>query len=207
MKKIGIIDIGSGNLYSLIRCLTDLNVHYEIIDDPNKLKGSDAVIIPGVGSFHQGIHSIRKLNLLNSLIKYKSSGKGILGICLGMQLLMSESLEFGRNPGLNFISGIVKPIKFTKGWPVPNIGWSSLNIKNNKKPKLLNDISNDTDFYFVHSYFCDPLDKSQIIAEIRYGNTNIPVIINSENVYGFQFHPELSDTSGYKLISNFIDLT
>jgi imidazole glycerol-phosphate synthase subunit HisH len=207
MKKIGIIDIGSSNLYSLIRCLKDLNVQYEIIDNPDKLKETDAAIIPGVGSFHQGINSIKELNLLNALIQYKSLGKGILGICLGMQLLMSQSLEFGKHKGLNFIPGLVKPIKFSKGWPVPNIGWSPLYSKNNKKSEIFKGIVNRTDFYFVHSFYCDPIQKKQIIAEIKYGLNNIPAIINFENIYGFQFHPELSDISGYKLISNFIDLS
>ena len=202
MKKIGIIDIGSGNLHSLMRCLRYLDVHYEIIDDPDKLDGTDAAIIPGVGSFHQGINSIKKLNLLDALIKYKSSGKGILGICLGMQLFGNYGYENNlKTEGLNLISGEIK--KIPTDFKLPHIGWNE--VKFTKKDKVLNKIKNNKDFYFVHSYYFACSDDNDILGTTYY-DFKFPSIIKKNNVYGFQFHPEKSLNNGLNLLNNFLNI-
>jgi len=204
-KTVGIIDIGSGNLFSLVRSIKSLNVKIEIIEKKEQLKLADSLLIPGVGSFKSGMDTIKNSNIYDELKNYNIKGKPILGICLGMQLLLTESEEFGLYKGLNFIPGKVKPIPKTKKWPVPNIGWSEI-IFNKKNLKPFSNVIEGTDFYFIHSYYCDPVEKSHIIAEIDYGGFNIPAVINHENIYGCQFHPELSDKYGFKILSDFIEL-
>ncbi len=205
MKTVGIIDIGTGNLFSLIKSIKPLNINIKIIDDAESIRKSDALLSPGVGSFKSGMDNIKKSNIYEELLNCKNNNKPILGICLGMQLLLTESMEFGIFKGLNLISGKVRAIPKKKKWPVPNIGWSEIIFKNhNIKP--FNNIKEKTDFYFIHSYYCDPENKEHIIGEIDYGKIKIPAIIKYKNIFGCQFHPELSGKSGFKILSDFIGL-
>ncbi len=205
MKTVGIIDIGSGNLFSLIKSIKPLKVNIKIIQNADDLKKTDGLLIPGVGSFKSGMDNIKNTNIYEELIDFGKTNKPILGICLGMQLLLSESMEFGLFKGLNFIPGKVKPIPKKSGWPVPNIGWSEIKFKN-KQVKPFEDINQNTNFYFIHSYYCEPNNKDHVAGEIDYGEIKIPAIIKHNNIFGCQFHPELSDKSGFKILSNFISL-
>ena len=205
MKTVGIIDIGTGNLFSLIKSIKPLNIKIKIIENATDFKKVDGLLIPGVGSFKSGMDNIQKSNIHKELLNFQILNKPILGICLGMQLLLTESMEFGLFKGLNFIPGKVIPIPKKKKWPVPNIGWSEITFKeNNIKP--FNNIDAKTNFYFIHSYYCDPVNKEHIIGEIDYGDIKIPAIIKYKNTFGCQFHPELSDKSGFKILSDFIGL-
>ena len=122
-----------------------------------------------------------------------------------MQLLLNKSYEFGIHNGLSLMHGIVKPIKKKKGWPVPNIGWCKVNIKKEAAEPFRNFMT-DTHFYFIHSYYCDMENKKNVVGSIKYGDIAIPAIIQDDNIIGCQFHPELSDISGFKIIKNFVKL-
>tara|TARA_B110000008_G_C16815977_1_gene502689 strand:+ start:265 stop:891 length:627 start_codon:yes stop_codon:yes gene_type:complete len=204
MIEIGIIDIGSGNIFNLIKSLKIFDVNVNIIEDIKGLKKSDALIIPGVGSFKSGVDTMKKSKIFNELQSITHRNKPILGICLGMQLLLTKSYEFGTHEGLNLIPGIVKPIEKQKGWPVPNIGWCEVKTKMNSDT-LVNNTQSDKNFYFIHSYYCDIENKDNIIGTINYGDIEIPAIIKEKNIFGCQFHPELSDNSGIQILSNFVD--
>ncbi|MBL42078.1 MAG: imidazole glycerol phosphate synthase subunit HisH [Rhodospirillaceae bacterium] len=203
--KIGVVDIGSGNLYNLIKCIKELEVNLSLVNDLSELKQSDALIIPGVGAYKSGIETLQKSNIVEGLKNFAFQKKPILGICLGMQLLLGKSYEFGVHEGLNLISGTVRPIKEQTGWPIPNIGWCNVKIRNNVEQPF-NNISDDNSFYFIHSYYCDVDEENDIIGIIDYGNFQIPAIIQNENIMGCQFHPELSDNSGFQILNNFVKL-
>ena len=205
MINVGIVDIGTGNLYNLIKCLKEIEVNTTIVDNSADLKNSDALIIPGVGAFKSGMDTLMSSRILEDINIFAEQKKPILGICLGMQLLLNKSYEFGIHNGMNLIQGIVKPIKKKRGWPIPNIGWCKVDIKKEAKAPFKN-LMIDTHFYFIHSYYCDVQNKKNVVGTIYYGDTKIPAIIQNDNIIGCQFHPELSDTSGFQIIENFVKL-
>lgn len=206
MRSYGVLDIGSGNLYSLMRSLKQLDIRGTIVNRPEELKKLDGLFLPGVGAFKSGMDTLNKNHMLEPIIEYVKVGKPLLGICLGMQLLLSESFEFGNHKGLNFIKGQVKPIIAKDKWPVPNIGWCEVKILRKKNNSPFNNITCNNDFYFIHSYFCDLEDHTNIVGEICYGGQNLAAIISEGNVHGCQFHPELSDNLGFKIFKDFVNL-
>jgi len=207
-KKICIIDYGIGNLLSIERAIEKLGYQATITNDKKIILDSTHIILPGVGAFGKAMESIKNLKLDRILKECAENNKFILGICLGMQLLCSESEEFQLNKGLDLIPGKVIPLKniVKKKIKIPNIGWH--NIKKNidkKNNEIQSKISQNESFYFIHS-FVALTDKRYQISNSSYGGSEFQAIINKENIYGVQFHPEKSGKSGLKLINNFINL-
>jgi glutamine amidotransferase len=203
MKKIAVIDYGMGNLHSVIKALQFTGVPVVLTDKPEVIASSIGIILPGVGAFNDAMKEIRKRKLLNVLTREVKSGKPILGICLGMQLLFTESSEFGKHKGLGFIPG--KVVRFKKGMKVPHIGWNNAKIVN-KRSQLLSGIADNTYFYFVHSYYCVPRSKNAVLTKTRYGNIIFTSAVENGNVYGFQCHPEKSSEKALKIYKNFYDI-
>ena len=203
MKRICILDYGSGNVGS-VKNLFDYLGHKAVVSNTeHDIRNSTHIILPGVGSFGGSIKKIKEnlpLDILDNEINFK--GKPILGICVGMQVMAEIGYENGEENGLGWIKGTVS--KLTSGsLPLPHIGWNNIrNIRDNILSKELNDID---DFYFLHSY-CFKTSKEFIISQTHYGE-NFCSIINYKNVYGVQFHPEKSQKAGQKLINNFLSLT
>ena len=207
-KKICIIDYGIGNLLSIERAIEKLGYQATITNDKKIILDSTHIILPGVGAFGKAMESIKNLKLDIILKECAENNKFILGICLGMQLLCSESEEFQLNKGLDLIPGKVIPLKniVKKKIKIPNIGWH--NIKKNidkKNNEIHSKISQNESFYFIHS-FVAITDKRYQISNSSYGGSEFQAVINKENIYGVQFHPEKSGKSGLKLINNFINL-
>ena len=208
--KVGIINYGIGNLGSVYRALEDLNVRPYFIKDPQDIINCDALILPGVGNFTK-CKLLLDSNEWTSYIKESVLIKRryILGICLGMQLLADYGYEGIINnnsptPGLGLIEGkVVKMTSLGCKEKVPHMGWNS--IKGITKSKILKEIPDGTDFYFVHSYLSDVKNKSDIIAKTDY-SISIPSIIGKENIFGTQFHPEKSSKAGLQILHNFIKL-
>jgi len=197
---IVIIDYGLGNLGSVKNTLYKLGINSMISKSKGDIEKADALILPGVGSAKQGMENLKTQCLDKVLINEIKKGKPFLGICLGMQLLFSESEE-GNVQCLNVINGKVK--KFDSGLKVPQIGWNS--VKQKIKTNLFKNISSRSSFYFVNSYYCQPKDKSAIVGETEYGINYCSVLVKN-NITATQFHPEKSGQIGQQFIKNFIKL-
>lgn len=210
-KKIVIIDYGLGNLYSLYKALKRYSDDIVISDNPKDISSADAVIIPGVGAFAVGMQGLKKRNLVDVLIDFAASGKPMMGICLGAQLLLSKGFEFGEYDGLNIISGKVQifPKEVSQREKIPHIGWSSINppkmVKWNNT--IFSNINNQANIYFVHSYIMIPERVENIFALAEYGGLKFCAAVKKGNIYGIQFHPEKSGEVGLTIIKNFINLT
>jgi len=210
-----IIDYGSGNIKSVYnsvkKTLHNFNKFSEVKVSRNlsEIEKADKIILPGVGSFDQCMNSIRKIKDLSQTLNDQvlTKKKPFLGICVGMQILADYGYENQKTKGLSWINGDVKPLKNfidnSQNLKIPHMGWNSLSILKNNS--LFNNITDYDQFYFVHSYFFDIKHKKNIICNTQYG-INIPAIVNQDNIFGFQFHPEKSGRSGLKILYNWLKL-
>ncbi len=204
--KVGIINYGMGNLASVQNALNFLNVESEIIDTINTEKQFDKYILPGVGAFAQAIQNLKDRNLIESIRKIAlNDNKPLLGLCLGMQLLFDTSEENGNNIGLELIPGKVISIKeHTNNLVVPHVGWNELKIERNHR--FLDGIpEKENDVYFVHSYYCEAQNNSDVLASCEYG-VKMDVVVQKNTIFGCQFHPEKSQKIGLKLLQNFCEI-
>ena len=212
INKIAVIDLGIGNILSLKRALNKNHKNKVLItNDPHSLIEADKVILPGVGAFKKAMNTLNDLGLVSVLEKIKKNNKPLLGICLGMQILMEESEEFGLTKGLGFINGRVIKIsnkdKLNKNYlKVPHIGWNSLNLKNkidSNQKSIFHNIEDGSYVYFIHSFMVNTKDSNNIVATTNYGGHNIVAAVNNKNITGLQFHPEKSGAVGLKILENF----
>ncbi|WP_438447140.1 imidazole glycerol phosphate synthase subunit HisH [Gorillibacterium sp. sgz5001074] len=198
---IAIIDYGMGNLHSVSKAVERLGYEAVVTSDPERILASDGAILPGVGAFGDAMHFLREAKLDDVVRAYAASGKPLLGICLGMQLLFSGSEEHGEHEGLSLLPGRV--IRFQGSFKVPHMGWNKLEFKNPDSPLL--DGLEEGHAYFVHSYHALPERASDLLAVTDY-NHPVTAIVGRDNVYGMQFHPEKSGSLGMALLANFLKL-
>ncbi len=204
--NIGIINFGINNLQSIENSIKRLGFSSSWIDKPEEILKSDKIILPGIGSFGIAIKNLKKMNLIEPINEKISKQTPFLGICLGMQLLFSKSLEHGEHNGLNILDGIVEPFKKEKDLKIPHIGWGLLE-KSSKKSVLLNNIEVEKSFfYFIHSFKVNSTKENYIIHKTNYGKDNFCSAIEYKNIFGTQFHPEKSGQDGLKLLQNFLKL-
>lgn len=199
---IAIIDYGMGNLHSVSKAVERLGFEAVITADPQIILEADGAILPGVGAFGDAMQNLRNTKLDEVTKFYAASGKPMLGICLGMQLLFSESEEYGRNEGLNLLPGNV--IRFQGDYKVPHMGWNKLAFSQAQSP--LFEGLEEGHVYFVHSFHVKPELASDLLATTDY-NQQVTAIVGRGNVYGMQFHPEKSGDLGMQLLGNFLALT
>ena len=197
MPRIAIVDYGLGNLRSVEKAIEKVEGTPKISSDQEDLRSADGIILPGVGAFRDAQTNLSKLN--PTLLEQIDAGKPVLGICLGLQLLFTESTEGGAFKGLVIIEG--KVIRLPQGVKVPHMGWNTLNIKKRNLP-LLEGVSSDSYVYFVHSYYGVPLNASDVVAETEYG-VCFPSIVARNGVFATQFHPEKSGSTGLQILRNF----
>jgi glutamine amidotransferase len=194
---ITIIDYGLGNLTSVANALKKLSIPYLISDSSEDIIAASALILPGVGAAGEGMKNLKAKGLDKIITAQVGAGKPLLGICLGMQLLFTESDE-GNVHCLNLIKGKVR--KFQTKLKVPQIGWNQ--VKVDYKSGLLAEIKDESYFYFVHSYYFDPQDKTVLTGITNYDQAFCSVL-ETNNVFGVQFHPEKSGEAGLQLLQNF----
>ncbi|OIP38080.1 imidazole glycerol phosphate synthase subunit HisH [Candidatus Desantisbacteria bacterium CG2_30_40_21] len=199
---IAIIDYGVGNLRSVQKGFEMVGAEAIITSNPEVIDTASSVVLPGVGAFSDAMDNLKNLGLIEVIHSSISSGKPFLGICLGMQLLFTESEEFGHCSGLDIIKGRV--VRFQDSTlKVPHMGWNQLNIR--KKSPILQDISDKTFTYFVHSYFVVPEDTGVIATTTDYGVEFVSSIWQN-NLYAVQFHPEKSQSQGLAMLKAFAGL-
>lgn len=196
---ISIIDYGMGNVASISKALRYLKIESQITRDYIVIDNSDAIILPGVGSFEQGMYNLKMFGLIDILNdQVINKKKKFLGVCLGMQLVLEKGFEPNECEGLGWIKGQVVKMK-PQGLSVPHLGWNNITVK--KEHILFNEI-HSLDFYFIHSYKVVPEDLSTIVATVNYGE-EITASIKENNIFVTQFHPEKSQDSGLKLLKNY----
>lgn len=195
---IAIIDYGAGNIKSLQFALTKLNLDSCLTTDKQTIENASAIILPGVGAFKDAIEALGELDLIRTIQQEASSGKPLLGICLGMQLFYERSYEDGVWEGLGLLHGDVKRI--TDSVKVPHMGWNTLS--HHQKTPLLDNIKEGTYVYFVHSYAVDSYQEEDLVSRADYGGL-VPAVIRKNNIIGMQFHPEKSGEVGLQLLQNF----
>ena len=202
---VAIIDYGVGNLFSLKSSLSSLGADVIVTADENELKKADQIILPGVGAFEDAIKKLRETSLDKVVIELAKSGKPLMGICLGMQLLFDKSYEYGEHEGLGLIKGDIVPIKddVSSDLKIPHIGWNALKFQNAASPIFAN--INDGDcVYFVHSFYAKNCENN-VIATTEYGAT-LTAAVADKNVFGCQFHPEKSGKIGLSILESFINI-
>jgi glutamine amidotransferase len=201
---VAIVDYGVGNLFSLKSSFAAINVEVVVTDSPEVLKQADSIVLPGVGAFEDAANKLRESGLDKVIIELANSGKPLLGICLGMQMLFEESYEYGCHKGLGLIKGAVKPIKdvIPKDLKIPHIGWNPLIYK--KETPLFSYINNGDCVYFVHSFYAADCDES-VVAVSEYG-APLTAAVQNKNVFGCQFHPEKSGKVGLNILKAFSEI-
>ncbi len=200
-QKIGIINYGLGNLASVANAFEYIGIDAEILTCPSVIKDMDKIILPGVGAFGRAMDNMVQQGWIHEINEHViSQEKPILGICLGMQLLATQSEEYGIHNGLNLIPGMVKKFDSTSDIRIPHVGWNSVTHRN--QAKTYENIDMPDDFYFVHSYIYHP-DNEEHISGITAHGIEFVASVEKDHVWGAQFHPEKSHKAGLQLLQNF----
>lgn len=194
--KIGVIDYGMGNLFSVEQALKRLDVQVIVSSDVEQLDAADAYVLPGVGAFPDAMKRLEETGLIDFI---KTTKKPLLGICLGMQLMFEESDEVAQTKGLGIFKGRIQ--RFTDVTRIPHMGWNELKLK--QIPAWLNneDLPQERHVYFVHSYYASGIDDMELIASADYEHVQVPGIVAKDNFTGMQFHPEKSGPFGVYLLA------
>jgi len=195
---IAVIDYGRGNLGSVENALERLGMRAVVTQDPRVVEDARALVLPGDGAFHDAMSNLQSLGLLEPLKAALDEGRPFLGICLGYQLLFTESEEFGQGKGLDVIPGTVR--RFPGGLKVPHMGWNA--VEHRGDLRIFDGIPSGAHFYFVHSYYPSATDPSLPAATCTYGVT-FPAAVGRGTLFATQFHPEKSQRWGLKLLENF----
>lgn len=197
---IAIIDYDAGNIRSVVKAFAYLGEETVLTRDRNVILNADKAVLPGVGAFGDAMANIRKFGLEEVIKEFIASGKPFLGICLGQQLLFDESEESPGVRGLSVLPGKIKTIPKDMGLKVPQIGWNSLSFP--KKSRLFEGVKEGSYVYFVHSYYLQASDYSDVAAETEYG-VKVHAAVEHKNIFACQFHPEKSSDVGLMILKNF----
>jgi glutamine amidotransferase len=212
-NKIVVLDYGVGNLLSVERALMACGADVEMTGDPAVAGKADRLVVPGVGAFGRCIERLTAHRLDEAVRDFAARGRPLLGICVGMQMLLDVSEEFGEHPGLGLIPGRVLPVPATgtdgQAHKIPHIGWAPLKRRAGSHPKdggILDGIEPESGFYFLHSFRAAPSNADNILAECDYHGRDICAAVIADNVFGVQFHPEKSGKAGLQVLANFLRL-
>ena len=201
MKQVAIIDYGVGNLRSVEKAFAATGCEAVVSGEEGVLRQAERLVLPGVGAFGACMKALRERGFDRVVRERVAEGTPLLGVCVGMQLLFEESDEFGSTPGLGLLRGRVK--RFNDELVVPHVGWNRVIAR--QSHALFSDVTHAAHFYFVHSYYCEPLDDEVIAGETEYGVRYASVVAH-KNICGVQFHPEKSQDAGLRLLHNFARL-
>jgi glutamine amidotransferase len=212
-QPISVIDYGVGNLLSVQRGFDNCGAEVNFVSTPAEILAAEKLVLPGVGAFPNAMTSLSNLGLVSAIQDFSLTGRPMLAICLGMQLLLEESEEFGKTEGLGIIEGLVTAVPNTDAMgakqKIPHIGWNELHTRQSKETwqdSILNGLSSGDATYFVHSYMATPKNQENLLAYTPYGATDVPAVITKNYVTGCQFHPEKSGEVGLSILRNFMKL-
>jgi glutamine amidotransferase len=197
---IAIVDYGMGNLRSVEKGFLKVGVDAKVITDSKAVDNADAVVLPGVGAFRDCMKNLEEMSLTEPILRSIQKGKPYLGICLGLQVLFTESEEFGIHKGFDILKG--KVVRFQINLKVPHMGWNNAKIQ--RRPPIFDGIQDEAFFYFVHSYYVVPDDNNIVATTTDYGIT-FASMVWKENIFATQFHPEKSQETGLRILKNFGD--
>lgn len=206
---IAIIDYGVGNVKSIRNAFENQKAEVILTRERETILEADGLVLPGVGAFSHGMDNLNKFGLVEIIKDFVKTGKPLLGICLGMQMLLEESEEFGNSKGIGLIKGkVVKlPIKQSIQYKLPHISWNEIQPKKIKwENTILDNIEENSDMYFVHTFIAEPNNENEILSVTKYHNHVFCSSIKKENIYGCQYHPEKSSKKGLSIIKNFIKI-
>jgi len=198
LSQVAIIDYGVGNLRSVEKAFEATGCEAVVSADEQVLRRAERLVLPGVGAFAACVHELKARGFDELVRERVQEGTPLLGVCVGMQMLFEESEEFGVTEGLGFLRGRVR--RFSGEMLVPQVGWNE--VRQRREHSLMNEIEDHEYFYFVHSYYCDAADESDVLGETEYGGWYASIVARA-NICGVQFHPEKSQTAGLKLLQNF----
>lgn len=214
MTRVAVVDYGLGNLFSVSRALERVGASPEVTDSPAVIEAASCLVLPGVGAFRDGMEGLHARRLVEPLRRYGASGRALLGICLGMQLLFEMSEEFGANEGLGLIPGGVIPIpcvgNYGRAHKIPHIGWNEVRVPTHRQDwdgTILGSTTPGTAVYFVHSYNCVPADAGDLVAYADYDGCAIAAAVQRAQLSGLQFHPEKSGARGLAILREFVAAT
>lgn len=209
-----------GNLFSIERALRHIDAEPDITDDPARIAAADRLILPGVGAFGNGMEELTKRGIDEAIRRFVATGRPLFGICLGMQLMLSEGHEFGLHRGLGLIPGTVvrfrDPVDGEGAYKIPQIGWNGIAMpekngdsngcRSDWTGTVLQDVEPGSFFFFVHSFVAVPESREHVLAETDYGRDRFCSALIRENVSGSQFHPERSGEAGLRMLRTFMAL-
>jgi len=208
VKNISIIDYGMSNLLSIQRAFEHVGANVNIVTTENQILSSDYLVLPGVGAFPDGMNELNTRNLDAAIRAYSQKERPLLGVCLGMQMLLTKGFEHKETDGLGIIEGEVLPLpKDMPNFKIPNINWHEIIEPNDGRWEntILKNTKNQTCFYFVHSFYASPKNTRDILANSSFGTLQFASAIQKEHVFGTQFHPEKSGEEGLNLLKKFLD--
>ncbi len=197
-KRITVVDYRTSNLLSIVKALQKVGADVELTQSAAEIERADKLVLPGVGSFGAAMRNIESFGIRQALVNFGRSGKPLIGICLGMQLLFDVSFELGIYDGLALIPGEV--VAFNSSVKVPHMGWNQVEIQ--KKSQILHGVHDSQYAYFVHSYYVKA-DDEYVSGKTEYGS-RFPSVVERGNIFGIQFHPEKSRSFGLNILENFL---
>jgi len=199
--SIAIIDYGVGNLRSVEKAFNSQGISAVVSSDEQTLRAADKLVLPGVGAFAACMRGLRERGFDELVVEAANAGKPIIGLCVGLQMLFDEGHEFGVHRGLGLLPGRV--VRFPEGVRVPHVGWNQVEIK--RDHPVFRDLPDQSFFYFVHSYYVEPMDQACVLGETEY-ESRFAAICGRGSVVGVQFHPEKSQAAGLRLLKNFAEM-
>jgi len=204
--RVTVIDYGMGNLLSVTQALTYCGAEVALASVSKDIETAERLVLPGVGAFADGMAELQRRRFVEAIRRYAASGRPLLGICLGMQMLLDGSDEFGSCEGLGLIKGWVRKLPVQPGLKLPHIGWSPLQAagENSWAGSVLDGVAPGQEMYFVHSYYADPAEPSVCLSMTPYGATPFCSSVHQGGISGCQFHPEKSGVAGLGIVEKFL---
>lgn len=207
MIKTGLIDYGMGNMHSIAKALEHVGADVQLVKSPEQLDGVSRIVLPGVGAFRDCAAALKDSGLGEAVKEKCAEGMPYLGICLGMQVMLTSSREFGLYNGLNLIRGTVKPFPEThpeRGYKIPHMGWNDIIFSSEQAIHPVLKPLEKSQVYYVHSFYCAPENPEEMLGVCSYGDFPFAAAIGRDNMVGVQFHPEKSQKAGLAMLEAFL---